>query len=55
MQQTWNRPDASDYANIIADHIMPNYRPLMESYDKAQSVVTKGRETLMDAREPTKG
>lgn len=49
MQQTWNRPDALDYANIFADHMMPNYRLLMESYDKAQSVVTKGRETQLDA------
>ena len=53
MQQTWNRPDALDYANLFADHMMPNYRLLMESYDKAQSVVTKGRETVMDAaKEP---
>jgi hypothetical protein len=49
MQQTWNRPDALDFANIFADHPMPNYRLLMESYDKAQSVVTKGRETVLDA------
>lgn len=49
LQQTWNRPDALDYANIFADHMMPNYRLLMESYDKAQSVVRKGRETVLDA------
>jgi nicotinamidase-related amidase len=39
MQQTWNRPDALEYANVFADYIMPNYRLLMESYDKAQDVV----------------
>ncbi|MCI0400717.1 MAG: isochorismatase family protein [Acidobacteria bacterium] len=49
VQQTWNRPNALDFANIFADHMMPNYRLLMESYDKAQSVVRKGRETVLDA------
>lgn len=48
LQQTWNRPDALDYANLFADHMMPNYRLLMESYEKAQSVVKKGRETVMN-------
>ncbi len=49
LQQTWNRPDALDFANIFADHMMPNYRLLIESYDKAQNVVTQGRETKLDA------
>lgn len=40
LQHTWNRPDALDYANLFADHMMPNYRLLMESYRKAQDVVT---------------
>lgn len=38
LQNTWNRPDALEYANIFADFIMPNYRLLMESYQKAQDV-----------------
>ena len=38
MQQTWNRPDALEYANVFADGPMPNYRLLMESYAKAQDV-----------------
>jgi nicotinamidase-related amidase len=50
MQQTWNRPDALEYANIFADHMMPGYRLLMESYDKAQNVAVHGRETVMDAQ-----
>jgi hypothetical protein len=29
--------------------MMPGYRLLMESYGKAQEVVTKGRETKLDA------
>lgn len=35
---TWNRPDAMDFAQIMVDHIVPPYRALMESYNKAQSV-----------------
>lgn len=31
MQQTWNRPDALEFANVFADGPMPNYRLLMES------------------------
>ena len=31
LQQTWNRPDAQEFANLFADYIMPNYRLLMES------------------------
>jgi len=38
LQKTWNRPDALEYANVFADYIMPNYRLLMESYEKAQDV-----------------
>jgi nicotinamidase-related amidase len=36
LQKTWNRPDALEYANVFADYMMPNYRLLMESYQKAQ-------------------
>ncbi|MCE5278360.1 MAG: isochorismatase family protein [Planctomycetaceae bacterium] len=32
LQQTWNRPDAMDYAEIFGEHIIPNYRLLMESH-----------------------
>lgn len=35
---TWNRPDAMDFAQIMVNHIVPPYRALMESYNKAQSV-----------------
>src|SRR6185436_1216254 len=36
LQQTWNRPEAQEFANLFADHMMPDYRLLMESYAKAQ-------------------
>ena len=38
LQQTWNRPDALDYANIFGEHIIANYRLLMESHKKAQEI-----------------
>jgi nicotinamidase-related amidase len=39
LQKTWNRPDALEYANLFADYMMPNYRLLMESHQKAQDAV----------------
>lgn len=48
LQQTWNRGDGSQFAEIFAEHIMPNYKCLMESFEKAQKVVSEGRETNMD-------
>ena len=51
LQQTWNRPNALEFANVFADYIMPNYRLLMESYDKAQSVQRNGKETVLDVAE----
>ncbi|MDD4955362.1 MAG: isochorismatase family protein [Candidatus Omnitrophica bacterium] len=35
LQQTWNRPDALDYAKLFGEHIIPNYQLLMESKAKA--------------------
>ena len=48
---TWNRPDAMDFAAVMVDHIVPPYRALMESYDKAQSVQKTGHETKLDRLE----
>ena len=45
---TWNRPDAMDFAAIMVDHIVPPYRALMESYEKAKSVQRDGFETKLD-------
>jgi len=41
LQRTWNRPDAMVYANIFGEHLLPNYRLLMESHKKAQESVKK--------------
>jgi nicotinamidase-related amidase len=52
LMSTWNRPDAMEFAAVMVDHIVPPYRALMESYDKAQSVQEKGRETKLDLLKP---
>jgi nicotinamidase-related amidase len=51
LMSTWNRPDAMDFAAVMIDHIIPPYRALVESYDKAQSVQQTGRETRLDRLE----
>ncbi|HEU0282649.1 MAG TPA: isochorismatase family protein [Gallionella sp.] len=51
LMSTWNRPDAMDFAQIMVDHIVPPYRALIESYDKAQSVQKAGRETKLERLE----
>lgn len=51
LQSTWNRPDAMEFAAIFAEHVIPGYRALMESYDKAQDVQKVGRETRLDLLE----
>ena len=48
---TWNREDAMEFASIMVD-LLPNYKLLMESYDKAQSVQKFGRETRLEHLEP---
>ena len=47
---TWNRPDAMEYAAIMAG-LLPNYVLITESYNKAQSVQRVGRETNLDLLE----
>lgn len=51
VMSTWNRPDAMEFAAAMVDHIVPPYRALMESYDKAQSVQKVGRETKLERLE----
>lgn len=53
LMSTWNRPDAMEFAAVMVDHIVPPYRALMESYDKAQSVQKVGHETRLDRLEAT--
>ncbi len=51
---TWNRADAMEFAQVMIDHLVPHYRLLSESYDKAQSVKEKGPETLLTELKPAK-
>jgi nicotinamidase-related amidase len=39
LQQTWNRPDAQEYANIFGEHVVANYRLLMESHSTVHEPV----------------
>ena len=48
LMQTWNRPEGSRFAEIISDHVCPEYKCLMESFSKAQAVVKDGPETHLD-------
>ncbi len=48
LQKTWNRPDAQEWAEVYTK-IFPPYALLIESYTKAQEVVTK-HEQLDSAR-----
>lgn len=48
IMSTWNRPDSAEFANIMVEHIVPPYRALIESYDKAQSIQRDGRETKLE-------
>jgi nicotinamidase-related amidase len=48
LMSTWNRPEAMDFAAIMIDNILPGYRALVESYEKAQSVQKTGIETKLD-------
>jgi nicotinamidase-related amidase len=52
LMSTWNRQDAMEFAGVMVDHLVPPYRALMESYDKAQSVQKTGHETKLDRLEP---
>lgn len=48
VMNTWNRPDAMDFAQIMVEQLLPPYRALIESFDKAQNVVKQGPETKLD-------
>jgi nicotinamidase-related amidase len=51
LMSTWNRPDAMDFAQIMVDHIVPAYKELINSYEKAQEVARNGKETKLDLLE----
>lgn len=49
LQKTWSRPDAAQWAEVYSA-VFPNYQLLIESYSKAQDVVSK-HEALDSQRE----
>ncbi len=51
LMSTWNRPDAMEFAQVMFEDLVPPYRALIESYEKAQSVQQSGRETKLDRLE----
>jgi len=48
LMRTWNRAEGSRFGQILAEHVCPEYRCLIESFQKAQKVVEEGPETKMD-------
>ncbi|MGC4005521.1 MAG: hydrolase [Pirellulales bacterium] len=48
LMRTWNRPEGSKFAEILAEHVCPSYKCLIESFTKAQKVVADGPETHLD-------
>jgi len=35
LMNTYDRPDATEFVSALVDHLVPHYRLLMESYDRA--------------------
>lgn len=48
LMRSWNRAEGSRFAEILSDHVCPEYKCLIESYTKAQAVVKDGPETKLD-------
>jgi len=42
LQRTWNRPDAAEFGALYAEYA-PNYKAAMESYQKAQDALKRGK------------
>lgn len=45
LMRTWNRAEGSQFAEILSEHVCPEYKCLMESFGKAQAVTHDGPET----------
>ncbi|MCA9128026.1 MAG: isochorismatase family protein [Planctomycetales bacterium] len=48
LMRTWNRAEGSKFAEILAEHVCPEYKCLIESYGKAQQIAKDGPETDLD-------
>jgi len=49
VHRTWNRPDAAELAQLYT-MVSPNYRAVMESYDKAQAVARAKADSVPTAQ-----
>ena len=48
LMRTWNRAEGSKFAEILAEHVCPEYKCLIESYGKAQQIAKGRPETHLD-------
>lgn len=48
LMRTWNRAESSRFAEILVEHVCPEYKCLIESFEKAQKVVAGGPETQVE-------
>lgn len=48
LMRTWNRAEGSQFAEILSEHVCPEYKCLRESFSKAQAVVQEGPETHLE-------
>jgi hypothetical protein len=53
VHRTWNRPDAAQLAELYT-MVSPNYKAVMESYRKAQEVVTAKQKNNSPTRSATR-
>lgn len=48
LMRTWNRSEGSRFAEILANHVCPEYKCLIESFGKAQAAANQEPETQLD-------
>lgn len=48
LMRTWNRAEGSRFAEILAEHVCPEYKCLIESFGKAQEIARTGPETNLE-------
>ena len=48
LMRTWNREEGSRFAEILAEHVCPEYKCLIESFGKAQEIARTGPETNLE-------
>jgi len=54
LMSTWNRVDAMDFAAVMVEDILPPFRAVIESYEKAHAVQRTAGETKLEVSAATK-